>query len=123
MKTHKKCPDCKCLLPIKQFYQNKTRSDNCTPYCKDCTKKRINEHYAEIHKRKYVENSNTHKWCPLSVDHNHLTGEIRGLLCQRCNQGLGSFLENPEILNKAILYLKTYVVGKEVSHGKTLVYE
>lgn len=39
------------------------------------------------------------------VDHCHKTGEIRGLLCSLCNIGLGSFKDNPEILNKAALYL------------------
>jgi hypothetical protein len=42
----------------------------------------------------------------LSVDHNHLTGEVRGLLCASCNFGLGFFKDNPESLKNAISYLK-----------------
>lgn len=41
----------------------------------------------------------------LSVDHNHETGEIRGLLCQGCNIGLGMFKNNVLILSEAIKYL------------------
>lgn len=41
----------------------------------------------------------------LVVDHNHRTGKIRGLLCAKCNQGLGLFEENPLALEAAILYL------------------
>ena len=43
----------------------------------------------------------------LAVDHNHTTGEIRGLLCSMCNQGLGMFKDNFELLQKAINYLNS----------------
>lgn len=43
----------------------------------------------------------------LSVDHNHKTGQIRGLLCQNCNRGLGSFKDNPEITASATDYLNS----------------
>jgi len=33
----------------------------------------------------------------LHVDHNHETGKIRGLLCSRCNVGLGAFKDNKEL--------------------------
>lgn len=39
------------------------------------------------------------------VDHNHTTGTLRGVLCRRCNSGLGSFRDNPEIMAAAIKYL------------------
>ena len=41
----------------------------------------------------------------LAVDHNHETGAIRGLLCVRCNTGLGMFRDNVLILEEAIKYL------------------
>ena len=41
------------------------------------------------------------------VDHNHKTGKIRGILCSNCNKGLGYFLDNPEFLRNAILYIET----------------
>jgi len=42
----------------------------------------------------------------LSVDHCHSTGKIRGLLCQKCNKGLGYFKDDINFLLNAIEYLK-----------------
>lgn len=39
------------------------------------------------------------------VDHCHETNRIRGLLCRRCNIGLGMFKDNVGVLSEAIQYL------------------
>lgn len=39
------------------------------------------------------------------VDHDHKTGEVRGLLCHGCNVALGHFREDPEVMMRAIAYL------------------
>lgn len=39
------------------------------------------------------------------VDHNHATGQIRGLLCNHCNRALGLFKDNPTYMKNAIRYL------------------
>jgi len=42
---------------------------------------------------------------PLDVDHDHETGEVRGLLCRRCNLGIGFFKDSIRLLKNAIEYL------------------
>ena len=42
------------------------------------------------------------------VDHNHKTEEVRSLLCQACNAGLGLFRESIDILQRAIDYIKKF---------------
>ena len=42
------------------------------------------------------------------VDHDHVSNKVRGLLCNRCNQGLAKFKDNPESLILAADYLRKY---------------
>jgi protein-arginine kinase activator protein McsA len=42
----------------------------------------------------------------LSVDHNHSTGQVRGLLCYHCNLGIGHFKDSETTFNNIISYLR-----------------
>lgn len=50
----------------------------------------------------------TNQIARLAVDHCHTKGHVRKLLCKACNNGLGLFRDNPELLIKAADYLKEH---------------
>ena len=45
----------------------------------------------------------------LAVDHCHETGKVRGLLCQKCNLGIGHLNDSVSLLEKALSYLKEII--------------
>jgi len=44
----------------------------------------------------------------LAVDHSHTTGKVRGLLCHKCNMGIGLLQEDITILAESIKYLMSF---------------
>jgi hypothetical protein len=44
----------------------------------------------------------------LSVDHNHVTGRIRGLLCKGCNTGLGMLQDSLTVIQAAATYIQQH---------------
>lgn len=103
------------LLHTKCFYKKGTKEHNdhtknqCLRYAYNITLDKYNTLFAEqlgccaicgIHQSKLTKS--------LGVDHNHTTGRVRGLLCTKCNTGIGHLNENIDILNKSIDYLRLH---------------
>lgn len=54
----------------------------------------------------------------LAIDHCHESNKVRGILCSRCNQGLGLFDDNTEILQSAIKYLRNFNKNNKYSRAR-----
>lgn len=55
-----------------------------------------------------VQTTEERREAQLSIDHDHITGKVRGLLCRACNHLIGNSLEDEEILFKAVEYIRKY---------------
>ena len=83
-------------------------------------KRQIKSHFSEYPRKTYEdvfrEQNYGCKICgkvnlngkKLSQDHNHVTKNLRGLLCFGCNMGLGCFKDSPELLIAAAKYLREH---------------
>lgn len=53
----------------------------------------------------------------LSIDHNHLTGELRDLLCDPCNRAMGLMKESIPLLQNMIAYLEIWKTRSSAEAG------
>jgi hypothetical protein len=130
----KKCTNCKEHKDISEFKKSKRAKDGLDSWCKKCTsglraknlesyrkterarelKQKYNITLQDYENMRIAQNfkcaicnkveteSYNNKLC---IDHDHKTRKVRDLLCDKCNVGLGSFLDNPKSLIKASKYL------------------
>ena len=116
-KTCKKCNESKLKH---NFLLNKSSKDGFNGWCKRCTKDSTikNKYSISLEDYKSILNSQNNKCaiCSTSIpggpsnkfviDHCHKTNKVRGLLCNRCNTGLGKLGDTVESLERALEYLK-----------------
>jgi hypothetical protein len=134
--TVKTCYACKIEKPVGNFYRSNV--NYYQKECKDCCRIRKHKWYqtesgklssanTKLKKRfgitleqfnqMYIVQNGKCLICDatesnlghrLAVDHCHITGKIRGLLCKSCNVGIGHLKDNIETLKRAIKYLEKF---------------
>jgi hypothetical protein len=119
----KECSDCKQSKPLTNFYFHKgKRSGKPYSYCKACDhSKRVLRQYRKAGKP-YLRPSQSIEsrigvceGCSTTTmvvsDHNHRTGQVRGMLCRPCNGILGRYGDDPERLMDLVKYLRRHGEG------------
>lgn len=110
----KLCSRCKRTKLGAAFAKNRSRKDGLQNTCMDCFRDRkyglAPGEYDDMARLQggvcaICAGSNPHE-ARLSVDHNHSSGMVRGLLCQNCNAALGMLREDPLLFERAVEYLK-----------------
>lgn len=130
---HKTCTKCKKSKPKSEFHKDAQKSDGLRFWCKACAVENVKQHnktnpkltkhrhkvndlkrYYGLSYQEYESMLLQQKGCcaicklssKLVVDHSHLTGQVRKLLCNRCNLVLGSVKEDVALLKDMIEYLQ-----------------
>ena len=134
--TEQTCGECGQLKAASEFWTNASRLTRLNRRCKECSRiytrgiSKKTTRNGRLRRRFGITNadydqlllgqdgrcaicrtpsSRPHKH--FSVDHCHVTGKVRGLLCHKCNSGIGYFSDKPSVILIAVAYL--------IKHGAT----
>jgi hypothetical protein len=122
------CPDCETARTLAEFPKNRADRTGYATYCKPCHNARTRANIQKNHgntrnyhlrgrygldaadyQRMLDEQGGLCAGCkkvePNHVDHDHETGEVRGLLCSSCNQALGNLRDDLQVMDSLAAYL------------------
>jgi Recombination endonuclease VII len=114
---HRWCPGCHTVQPFSNWHKNRTQPSGLVSKCKDCRKAESRADHlrrtfgitVDEHDRLLAEQGGKCAVCgddnPTHTDHDHVSGKVRGLLCGRCNLGIGLFLDDAVRMEAAMAYL------------------
>jgi len=113
------CSDCRSEKPLEEFTVDKARKHGRSYICKPCRHIRHRKTRYNLSHTQYADLVAATPHCPicgseepLVIDHDHSTSEVRGLICDSCNLGLGKFKDNIDSLKNAIAYLQNGPLSK-----------
>ena len=110
---------------IENFGPNSTKSDGLSNVCEVCNQKRGKQYHHDVRRgqlygvsgKTYDDMYDEQKGCcaicgehstALNLDHDHKTGQRRGLLCDSCNRTIGMAKDDPELLQSMADYLQRF---------------
>ncbi len=129
------CTSCKCTKPVDAFYKRNNRPSGRQTHseCKDCLKARASKRYHSDPERvldmqqcrlygitmdelaamrkeangicQACERPGEGNYKRLVIDHDHKTGKVRGLICQKCNTVLGLVNDNINTLENLAQFI------------------
>jgi hypothetical protein len=114
---NKWCPGCERMQPFSNWHKTKSQASGFVIKCKDCKKQESRADHLRRsfglsvadHEQLLAQQGGVCAICgdesPAHTDHDHGSGQVRGLLCARCNLGIGQFLDDPVRMEAAIAYL------------------
>jgi hypothetical protein len=119
MSVTKKCSGCGIVKPLRGFYPNRSINSGFGARCKACIKEGnlnkilLKHNLTKDDYKKMLSDQNelcaichVDEGKTLCIDHDHVTNKVRGLLCNRCNKGLGLLGDSLDSINSALSYLK-----------------
>lgn len=128
------CCSCSKEKSTSEFSPDKSKKDGLASLCKECRRTRYSTRYSRTYRSKRLQDlygitasdydrllSDQNGTCAICcsketgrndtwfcVDHDHSTGEVRGLLCNNCNRALGLFNDNETTIQLAANYVRTH---------------
>jgi hypothetical protein len=123
----KTCSRCNVEKTYCSFNKYKRYDDGLQAWCRECHKHTKRAERYGLSQSEYLEIYHSQQsmcaGCGIhesdcriahAIDHNHNTGEVRGLLCNSCNRGLGLLKDDPDLLEHLASYLRTEGVYKKI---------
>lgn len=134
-RDERRCPGCSLFKPTSEFGPDRRVKNGLQSKCRSCCKeyqkkyRKSSEGRATANRRVLIKRygitpneydellESQNGVCAiclqecksgrrLAVDHDHKTGAVRGLLCGSCNRAIGNLQDDPEVLQRALDYLR-----------------